>query len=161
MQVSANLITVLKNRESLRLTAYADSGGVWTIGWGATSYESGAKVKKGDVITRERAEQLLGYHIGIAASAVNSQVKTDLTQGQFDALVSFLYNVGSANFAKSTLRVLVNTNPNDFPAIKAEFLRWVYVTVGTDKIKVQGLVNRRNEEISIYESDYSAVKKKV
>jgi lysozyme len=160
MQVSSHLIQTLKSRESLRLTAYTDSAGVWTIGWGATSYESGAKVVKGDVITLARAEQLLGYHVGIAAAAVNSQVTATLTQGQFDALVSFVYNVGSANFAKSTLRVLVNTNPNDFSRINAEFLKWVFVTVGTGKIKIQGLVNRRNEEIEIYASGDGNVKKK-
>jgi len=158
MQVSSQGLGILKRREALRLNAYQDQAGVWTIGYGATSYESGAKVKQGDKITAARAEQLLAFHVGWAATAVNVLITPTLTQGQFDALTSFAYNVGEPNFRKSTLRTLVNTNPNDFERISAAFLQWVYVTVNGVKVKSNGLVNRRNEEIELYTS--GAVKKK-
>ena len=159
MQVSSEGLDILKNREKLRLTAYRDQGGVWTIGYGATTYESGSRVKEGDKITETRAMQLLAYHVGVAASAVNSMVKVSLTNGQFDALTSFVYNTGSGAFAKSTLRTLVNTNPNDFDRIAEAFRAWKYVTVNGVKVVSNGLIARREEEIEMYTSGES--KKKV
>jgi lysozyme len=158
MQVSAEGLEILKEREALRLTAYKDSAGVWTIGYGATYYESGARVKQGDVITAARALQLLSFHVGVAASEVNSLISVNLNAGQFDALTSFAYNVGGSNFAKSTLRTLVNTNPNDFERIKAAFMSWVYVTVNGVKVRSKGLENRRKEEIEMYVSGTSKKK---
>lgn len=159
MQVSSHLEEVLKEREALRLNAYQDSAGVWTIGWGATTYETGSKVQKGAVITIERANQLLNYHLGVAAAAVNSLVSANINQSQFDALVSFTYNVGSSAFQSSTLRGKVNLNPSD-STIPAEFRKWVYVTKNGVKIVSAGLVNRREEEIQIYSSGAENVKKK-
>lgn len=159
MQVSSEALEILKGREALRLTAYQDQGGVWTIGYGATTYESGARVKQGDKITEARADQLLAYHVGWAASAVETLITPTLTQGQFDALTSFTYNVGEPNFRKSGLRTLINTNPNDFERIEAAFMQWVYVTVNGVKVKSNGLVNRRAEEVEMYKS--GTVKKKV
>lgn len=150
MQVSAAALEILKDREELRLKAYLDQAGVWTIGYGATYYENGVRVKQGDVITADRAIQLLNYHVGVAASGVNNIVKAALNQGQFDALVSFTYNVGVPKFTASTLRTLVNTNPNDLDRIAAEFRKWVYVTVKGVKVKSSGLVARREEEIEMY-----------
>lgn len=152
MQVSAEALEILKDREALRLTAYQDQAGVWTIGYGATYYESGAKVRQGDTITAARAVQLLAYHVGVAASGVNNVIKATLNQGQFDALVSFAYNVGVPRFTSSTLKTLVNTNPNDLDRIEAEFLKWVYVTVNGVKVQSAGLVNRRREEVEMYRS---------
>lgn len=151
MQASAEFLEVLKKREELRLTAYQDQAGIWTIGYGATYYESGAKVKQGDTITVARAAQLLNYHVGKAASDVNSVIKVELNQGQFDALVSFAYNVGPA-FKSSTLKTLVNTNPDDLDRISAEFRKWIYVTKNGVKVKSNGLVARREEEIEMYRS---------
>ncbi|GGB98501.1 lysozyme [Dyadobacter sediminis] len=160
MQISSEGLEVLKNREKLRLTAYKDSGGVWTIGYGCTTYENGNKVKAGDVITEAKALQLLAFHVGKAAAAVNAGIKSVINQGQFDALTSFTYNVGTGAFAKSHLRVLVNTNPNDFDSIEAEFLRWVYdENENGVKVVVAGLVNRRKEEIEMYRN--GSVKKKL
>lgn len=150
MQVSAEALEILKDREALRLKAYQDQAGIWTIGYGATYYENGARVKQGDVITEERAVQLLNYHVGVAAAGVNNIVTATLNQGQFDALVSFTYNVGVPSFTKSTLRTLVNTNPNDLERIASEFRKWVYVTANGAKVKSSGLVARREEEIEMY-----------
>lgn len=154
MQVSDAGYNLIKKWEALKLTAYKDGGGVWTIGWGATTYESGAAVKAGDKITVARAVQLLNFHAGNAAAAVNSNIKIALAQNQFDALVDFVYNLGAGALAKSDLRVLINTNPDDFDGIAKQFRRWVY----DDGKVVQGLVNRRESEIALYTS--GAVKKK-
>lgn len=151
MQISSQALEILKNREKLRLSAYQDSAAVWTIGYGCTTYENGAKVKAGDKITEAKAVQLLDYHVGNAISAVNSSISATLNQGQFDALVSFVYNVGGPKFQSSALRKLVNTDPNNVTAIAAEFRKWVYVTVGGKKVKSAGLVNRREEEIVMYQ----------
>ncbi|WP_353720174.1 lysozyme [Dyadobacter sp. 676] len=150
MQISSQALEILKNREELRLTAYQDSAGVWTIGYGCTTYENGAKVKAGDKITEAKAVQLLGYHVGKAVATVNGAVTATLNQGQFDALVSFTYNVGGPAFQGSTLRELVNKDPSDLIVIQTEFRRWVYVTVNGKKVKSAGLVNRREEEIAMY-----------
>ena len=150
MQISSQALETLKIREELRLTAYQDSAGVWTIGYGCTSYENGSKVKAGDKITEAKAVQLLNYHVGKAVATVNGAVTATLKQGQFDALVSFTYNVGGVAFKNSTLRDLVNADPNDLIVIQTEFRKWVYVTVGGKKMKSAGLVSRREEEIEMY-----------
>lgn len=159
MQVSSEGLEILKDREALKLKAYQDQGGVWTIGYGATTYESGAKVKAGDVISEIRAVQLLAFHVGKAAAAVESLVSVDVNQGQFDALTSFVYNVGATAFAKSGLRTLINTNPNDLDRIEAAFMQWIYVTVNGVKVQSNGLIDRRKEEVEMYRS--GTAKKKV
>lgn len=159
MQIDSEGVAMLKNREQLRLKAYQDSAGVWTIGWGCTTYENGARVKAGDQITEARAQQLLAFHIGVAAAAVSRYVTAKLNQGQFNALLSFAYNTGGLAFGNSTLCDLVNANPNDTERISAEFLKWQYVTVNGKKVRSQGLVNRRYEEIEMYTS--GSLKKKV
>lgn len=151
MQISSQALEILKNREELRLTAYQDSAGVWTIGYGCTTYENGAKVKAGEKITEAKAVQLLNYHVGSAMATVNDGITATLNQGQFDALVSFAYNVGGPKFQSSTLRNLINADPNNFAVIAAEFRKWVYVTVNGKKVKSAGLVNRREEEIAMYQ----------
>lgn len=137
----------LKKRESLELVAYLDrKKGVWTIGYGATFYENGVRVKQGDKINLARAVQLLNYHIGLAAATINRYVTAPLNQNQFDALTSFTYNVGGPAFQTSTLRKVVNANPNNFAAIQAQFNRWIY----DDGSVLNGLVTRRKEEFEIY-----------
>jgi lysozyme len=151
MQISSQALEILKIREELRLTAYQDSAGVWTIGYGCTTYENGAKVKAGDKITEAKAIQLLNYHVGSAVATVNGGITAMLNRGQFDALVSFAYNVGGPAFKNSMLRELVNTDPNNLIEIAAEFRKWVYVTTNGKKVKSAGLVNRREEEIAMYQ----------
>lgn len=149
MQVSNNLISILKNREALRLKSYQDSGGVWTIGWGATYYANGVRVKGGETITQAQAEILLNYHLGVAAAHVNRLITAKLTQSQFDALVSFTYNVGGEGLEISKLRKAVNADPNNYPPIRAGFYGWVKA----GGVFSQGLKNRRDEEIALYESN--------
>lgn len=139
MKLSYKGRELLKRFEGLRLTAYQCSAGVWTIGYGHTK-----GVKEGDVITETEAESMLTEDVKDAESTVNWQ-GLEINQNQFDALVCFVFNVGSENFKKSTLLKLIKENPND-PKIESEFQKWVYAA---GKVTA-GLQNRRNAEAGLY-----------
>ena len=142
MKISPKGIALIKEFEGLRLKAYKCPGGVWTIGYGHT-----AGVKPGMVITEEQAEQFLKEDLLIFEKAVNNQ-NLSINQNQFDALVSFTYNVGTGNFSSSTLLRKIRVNPQD-NSIMDEFLRWVY-----SKGRVlPGLQRRRLAEMKLYFSN--------
>ena len=146
MQVSHRSISLIKQYEGCKLRAYKDSAGVWTIGWGSTMYEDGNRVRPGDKITRARADELLLWGVGIRSIPVNALVApTKLTQGQFDALVSFAYNLGIGALQRSTLLKLVRVNPKN-PAIADEFAKWV----NAGGKRLNGLVKRRVAEAALY-----------
>ena len=126
---------LIKKWEGLRLRSYRDSVGVWTVGWGHTS-----TAKRGMHITLDKAEELFKEDIAWAEEAVRTHVKVDLKQHEFDALVSFTFNVGEGAFAKSTL--LNKLNKADFDGAASEFLRWVHA--GGKKLR--GLERRRQDE---------------
>jgi len=132
--------------EGLKLTPYLCSAKVPTIGYGNTYYPNGKRVTLLDnKITKEYAFEIFKEVADRFAKRVNEMVKVDLTQNQFNALTSFAYNVGTGNFASSTLLKKVNANPNDL-AIELEFKKWTKA----NKVVVQGLVNRRKKEALIY-----------
>ena len=146
MRTSANGIRLIQEFEGLRLTSYLCSAGVPTIGYGATFYHDGTKVKLGQTITREQANQLLVDHLKQFEGSVTGLLNTTkVNQNQFDALVSFCYNLGAANLAKSQLLRFIKANPND-PKIAAEFAKWNRAggEVST------GLVRRRKKEAQLY-----------
>ena len=145
MSISIYGLRLLAKHEGLSLKAYKCPAGVWTIGYGNTFYEDGTKVKEGDIITKQRAEELLRIIANDFATKVKAVVKQNLTLQQFDALVSFAYNVGVGNFAKSTLLKKVNANPLD-PTIQAEFEKW---NKANGRV-LKGLVTRRKEEADLY-----------
>jgi len=137
---------LIKEFEGLKLKPYKCSAGIATTGYGSTYYENGTRVQMSDApITKQRAEQLLQHTADRFASKVANLIKKPVTQNQFNALVSFAFNVGSGALASSTLLKLVNVNPND-PMIAKEFLRWNKV----NKVPVQGLTNRRIKESALY-----------
>lgn len=136
---------IIKKHEGLRLNAYLCPAGVWTIGYGNTMYEDGTRVKKGDKITKERAEQLFTHIVGTFAMQVLELIKVPLSDNQQSALVSFAYNVGVPAFRKSTLLKRVNENPNN-PLIESEFNKWVK----GGGVILPGLVKRRKEESKLY-----------
>lgn len=142
MKTSPSAIALIKSFEGLRLTAYRCTAGILTIGYGHTS-----QVTEDMAITEAQAEKLLKQDIYFAELAVDMLGK--LTQNQYDALVSFVFNVGNRAFSSSRLRRYVIENPND-PAIRQEFLRWIYITVKGKKQISQGLQNRRNAESNLY-----------
>ena len=142
MKTSPKGIALIKEFEGLRLMAYPCPGGVWTIGYGHT-----AGVKPGMVITKAQAEEYLKADL-IAFERYLNGLGLALNQNQFDALVSFIYNVGTGNFSNSTLLRKVRANPQE-NSIMDEFLRWVY-----SKGRVlPGLQRRRLAEMKLYFSN--------
>lgn len=139
MKTSDRGIELIKKHEALRLEAYKCPAGIWTIGYGHTR-----SVVKDLVITEDLALQLLKQDLANAEYAVNRE-RLNLNQNQFDALVSFVFNLGSGNFQKSTLLRKIKNNPNDV-SIKEEFARWVYA----NGVVLPGLVKRRKEESNLY-----------
>jgi len=144
-----NIVEKLKEFEGLRLKAYQDVGGKWTIGYGHTG-----NVHKGMEITREKAEQLLIQDIEVARTAVASLVSSTINQNQRDALTMFVFNFGYGNFKHSTLRSKVLLNPSD-PSIEDEFKRWVHVNGEV----FSHLVKRRKYEAELYFSKHGEKKK--
>lgn len=136
---------LIKKYEGLRLTAYKCSAGVDTIGYGSTFYEDGSKVKPGDKITLARANKLFDHTVAHFASRVRGVVKSNVSENQFAALVSFAFNVGIGALTRSTLLKKVNANPND-PTIRDEFMKW---TRAGGRV-LRGLVRRREEEATLY-----------
>ena len=135
-------LTIIQESESLRLKAYYDTGNVLTIGWGHT----GPDVKPGMVITEDQAKKFLQADVEEAEGFVKSYVLVPLTQNQFDALVSFVFNIGPKQFQASTLLRMLNQK--DFTGAQNQFKRW-----NMDNGKVQGgLVTRRAKEAKLFGS---------
>lgn len=150
MKISDKGLRLIKQHEGLRLQAYYDQIGKPTIGYGSTFFENGRPVRMGDKITIERAEALLRHTVDkIFSESVNKLVTQPLTQNQFDAIISLVYNIGTAGLAKSGLLKRVNINPND-PLIAGEFAKWRLGTIGGKKMVLPGLVNRRKQEAELY-----------
>ena len=146
MKLDKSGYDLIKSFEGLSLKPYKCSAGIATIGFGNTYYENNVKVQMSDaVITKQRAEDLLKLNADRFAVKVSNIVHKPINQNQFNALVSFAYNVGSGALASSTLLKLVNINPND-AMIAKEFLKWN--KAGGKPI--QGLTNRRIKESALY-----------
>ncbi|WP_436872293.1 lysozyme [Acinetobacter haemolyticus] len=135
---------IIREFEGFRSTAYRDTGGVWTIGFGTIRYPNGVKVKQGDTCTREQAEQWLKNDCKWVDACLDKHVKVNLSQNQFDALASFVYNIGETAFVKSTMLSLINQN--NLTASANQFDRWIF----DNGKRIQGLVNRREKEKSLF-----------
>jgi lysozyme len=133
-------LNLTKQFEGCQLKAYADQGGVWTIGHGHT----GAGVHSGLTITQEQADVFLHSDVAGAVACVNKLVKVNVNQNQFDALVDFTYNAGCAALAKSTLLRLLNAG--DFASAAKQFLSWDHVHGAV----VPGLTRRRQAEMVLF-----------
>lgn len=140
------------------LKAYKDPVGIWTIGIGSTYYEDKKPVKQGDVITENRAKQLFYNNIREFEDAVKRLVKVPISQNQFDALVSFSYNVGIGALSSSTLLKKVNANSSD-TEIYGEFIKWKFGTVNGKKTVLNGLLKRRIEEANMFNGAPTAIQK--
>lgn len=132
MRASQTLINQIKKFEACKLTAYQDSAGVWTIGYGHT-----AGVKRGDRCTQYQAEQYLKEDLA-KFEAVANKCKNLTTQGKYDAVLDFIYNCGPAKFNSSTLKKYIESNRKTWE-IQEQFLRWV----NSGGQKLGGLVTRR------------------
>ena len=117
MRTSQRGVSLIKSFEGLRLKSYQDSVGVWTIGYGATR-----GITVGMTITNEQAERMLANDIGRFEPEIERLVKVPLNQAQWDAVMSFTYNLGAANLGSSTLLKLLNSG--DYAGAAAQFPRW-------------------------------------
>ena len=144
MQTSDKGIALIKQFEGCKLTAYQDSVGVWTIGYGWTKPVDGKPIRAGMTIKQETAERLLKTGLVSYESDVSRLVKVGMTQGQFDALVSFTYNLGARSLSTSTL--LRKLNAGDYAGAADEFLRW---NKAGGKV-LNGLTRRREAERALF-----------
>ncbi|HCD3312149.1 MULTISPECIES: lysozyme [Enterobacter cloacae complex] len=144
MQISDKGLALIKQFEGCKLTAYRDSVGVWTIGYGWTQPVDGKPIRAGMTIKQETAERLLKTGLVSYESDVSRLVKVDLTQGQFDALVSFTYNLGARSLSTATL--LRKLNASDYAGAADEFLRW---NKAGGKV-LNGLARRREAERALF-----------
>lgn len=145
MIISSKLRELVKHFEGCKLTAYVCSAGHNTIGYGNTFYENGVKVKPGDKITQQRAEELLDVILIKFVQQTNEVIKSSVNQNQRDALTDFAYNCGLGNLKSSTLLKKVNADPND-KTIREEFMKW---NKGGGKV-LNGLTRRREAEANLY-----------
>ena len=144
MHVSPSGVDLICNFEGLRLKAYDDGVGVWTIGFGTTKYPNGIRVKKGDTCTLDQAKAYMQNDLKSFEQTINNTVKVPLNQNQFDALVSLAYNIGSTAFKNSTL--VKRLNEGNYKAAANQFDVWV----NAGGKRMQGLVNRRAAEKALF-----------
>jgi lysozyme len=148
MKPSNNCIDLIKRFEGFRGKPYLCPAGIPTIGYGNTSYQNGRSVTlKDPAISVEQAEKLLVDTVQLFAAEVGKLLKVEVTQGQFDALVDFAYNMGASKLAGSTLLRLVNSG--DFSGAEAEFGKWVY----GGGVKLPGLVLRREAARKLFRGE--------
>ena len=145
-KLSQKGLELIKSFEGLSLKPYVCPANIPTIGFGNTYYPNGQKVKLTDpAITIEKAEELLKFLLVTYEKAVDSFCRDDISQNQFDALVSFCYNVGTGALQRSTLIKKVNANPKDV-TISDEFMKW---NKANGRVLV-GLTRRRQAESKLY-----------
>ena len=150
MQISDKGLKSIVAFEGMELNAYKCPAGVWTIGVGHTGTVDGIPISRGMMITEAEAMNLLREDIKRFERYLNRQSFVGrLTQGMFDALVSFIFNVGTGAFDSSTMRKKLCTGaaPED---IAKEFRKWVYGTVNGKKERLPGLVKRRERESELF-----------
>ncbi len=150
MKLSASGFASIKLFEGLKLRAYKDKAGVWTIGYGSTCLDNGRAVKAGDVLgSAAVADALFRVTMQQYEAAVNYRVTVQLNQNEFDALVSFTYNEGVGALAKSTLLQLLNAGNRH--AAADEFLQWDKITdpnTGAHVVCDDLVLRRRKERLT-------------
>lgn len=142
MEPSKDAIALVKASEGLRLHAYQDSRGVWTIGWGHTQ-----GVHEGMTITEQQALEFLAADLAIAGNAVSALVRVPINQAQFDALTDFAFNEGEGHLASSTLLKLLNAK--QYQAAAGQFKFW---NLSAGQVE-PGLVKRRAAEAALFLSN--------
>lgn len=146
MKTSDRGVDFIVMLEGIELKAYKCPAGVWTIGVGHTGEVDGKKIVEGMIISRDKAYELLREDLGVAEKYIALQpFAKNLKQCQFDALVSFVFNIGASAFYTSTLRRKLCVGDSE-ESVAAEFGRWIYGTVDGKKVILKGLVRRRQME---------------
>ena len=141
MKPSKNAYELIKEFEGCKLAAYRCPAGIWTIGFGHT----GQDVYKGLTITQRQADKLLEKDAYVSGLWVDKLVTIKLNQNQYDSLVSFIFNLGPAQFRASTLRAKINRGASP-EEIATQFMRWVFAS----GVKLKGLIKRREREAQLF-----------
>tara|TARA_A100001011_G_scaffold371677_1_gene429272 strand:+ start:1374 stop:1799 length:426 start_codon:yes stop_codon:yes gene_type:complete len=139
MKTSLEGINLIKHFEGCELEAYKCPAGVWTIGYGHIK-----GVQQGDVITEQQADDMLVEELEEYENYIHNLVNCPLNQNQFDALVSWVYNLGSSNLQASTLLKVLNAG--DYAGVPAQMLRW---NKAGGKV-LEGLTRRRQAEADLF-----------
>lgn len=138
-------VQLIKEFEGFEYRAYQDPVGIWTIGYGSTTFQ-GQKVRKGLQITEQQATEQLYTDLQQALKTIQTYVKVPINNNQLCALIDFVYNCGSGNFMESTL--LKKLNVQDYKGASEQFLVWV-----KSKGKVlPGLIRRRQAEKDLFDT---------
>jgi lysozyme len=143
---SKDCIDLIKQFEGFFTKAYLCPAGVVTIGFGSTMWMDNKKIKMGEIISMAGAEKLLSWELTKKSSAL---IGLNLSQQQFDACLSLIYNIGVGNFNRSTLLKKIKANPND-ETIADEFKKWNKAKVDGELIVLKGLTRRRDAEQQLY-----------
>lgn len=141
LKISQEGIALIKKFEGCELTAYQCSAGVWTIGYGHTK-----GVEKGMTISKESAEDMLVEELHEYENYINDNVTAPLSQNQFDAMVSWVYNLGPANLKASTLLKVLNAG--DYDGVPAQIKRWNKA----GGVTLDGLIRRREAESLLFQN---------
>ncbi len=145
MNISSKGVALIEQFEGFRPTMYKDAVGLPTIGYGTLIHTDTQQWLMTATITKDQAEVLLRNSVTIIENILNTVLPASVNQNQFDALISFAYNLGISALKGSTLLKKVIANPND-PTIADEFAKWVHA--GGEVL--QGLVTRRKAESDLY-----------
>lgn len=145
MKASEKQIEKIKLSEGFKPKMYKDAVGKPTIGYGTLIDTEAEHYLLTAVITKEEADKLLRKDVEKMIDIIAPKIKVALSQNQIDAIISFVYNLGTGNFLSSTLLKKINLNPYD-PNIQNEFLRWNKA----GKKVLAGLTKRRKEESELY-----------
>ena len=140
MNISQEGLSLIKKFEGCELEAYRCAANVLTIGYGSTK-----GVKEGDTITQEEADNLLLHEMNEYEGYINDMVEVNLEQNQFDAMVSWVFNLGPANLKASTLLKVLNSK--DYDGVPMQIKRW---NKAAGQVK-QGLIRRREAEALLFE----------
>lgn len=139
MKTSVEGLALIKKFEGLELEAYKCAAGVWTIGYGHTK-----DVQEGDVWSESHADHMLEVELEEFEGYINNNVTAPLSQNQFDALVSWVYNLGPANLKASTMLKVLNSG--DYEGVPAQIKRW---NKAGGKV-LEGLIRRREAEALLF-----------
>ena len=139
MKTSVEGLALIKKFEGLELEAYQCAAGVWTIGYGHTK-----DVQPGDVWSESHANHMLEVELEEFEEYINDNVTVALSQNQFDALVSWVYNLGPANLKASTMLKVLNSG--DYEGVPAQIKRW---NKAGGKV-LEGLIRRREAEALLF-----------
>ena len=142
MKISQEGLSLIKKFEGCKLESYQCAAGVWTIGYGSTS-----GINEGMEISQEQAEDLLLEDVAVFEEAVNKAVEVPLEQYEFDALVSWTFNLGPSNLNSSTMLKVLNENKKN--EVPAQMRRWNKANGET----LQGLVRRREAESLLFQNE--------